>query len=466
MYTENKMKNKKHNPGTILVVDDNMVICEAVKTILLKEGYQVRVFNDGQSCLNALSSTLPDTIFLDLFMPGISGLETLKQIKLKHRMLPVIILTGDDTMDNLLRAMDLGAHDYLTKPFDLPNLLVTARNAVQYYRMSVKMTQLEREVSGGNYPGLVGRSDPMRNLFKQMDLASLSDVIVLLEGERGTGRNLVAKAIHGASNRKEGPYLTFNCASNTDSQQETHLFGQQSEPGKLEQANRGTLFIDDISELILPFQTKLLHFLKTRTVVRADRTQITSDARVIVATHNSLSDLVSSGSFRRDLEHVISACQVRLPPLRERKTDIPLLTRSFLSFFSVDQDLHLSADAMELLMAYNWPGNVSELQNTLQKAVAVSTSDIIRADDLPSRIRGEKTQKYSEYNYRSKHFGQAPNSQKPTVEDQSELAMQPIERQAIEEAIRRSGGSVKQTSRNLGMGPTKLYEKLRKYRIV
>lgn len=491
------MKSSGQSQGLVLVVDDDEQVCEIVRRWLQNTGYDVEVFLNGESCVSALSHLLPDVICLDLEMPGWGGMGTLTRIKSTHRHLPVIILTGDVSVESAVSAMKLGAYDYLTKPLDVAKLVTTVRNGVDRYRMSVRLSQLEREVEGDGYPGILGKTPSMRGLFRQMDRVADTDVTVSIYGESGTGKELVAQALHCASGRRNGPFVALNCAAIPEALQESELFGHEKGAftgatdrclGKFELAHRGTLFLDEVAEFNLTLQPKLLRVLQERSFHRVGGAiPIQSDFRLVAATNRNLMEQVRAGRFREDLFFRIAVFELEIPPLRDRREDVPLLAQEFLNQLSKkkgDRRVRLSPEACELLMSYYWPGNVRELQNVMQRTFVLSGAEVILPEDLPSRLR--ETTSFLRPSTPPKSDSRTPSRHRDTTHSKTNegepstlslptrstvetgaptLNLEELERRAIERAMSQAHGSVTDVVRRLGIGRTTLYRKLKKYGI-
>lgn len=464
------------------MVDDDVDLCAYLKEWLRLSDYEVRVVHSGEECLEALAMMIPDAVCLDLNMPGMNGLQTLERIRTNHRLLPVIISTVQREVKSVVQAMKLGAYDYLVKPIDRHRLLKTIRNAVEWSQMSVRLVQLEREAEGRGHGEIVGKSAPILDLFRKIDRVAHADVSVMICGESGVGKELVAHAIHNGSGRKDGPFVALNCAAVPETLQESEVFGHERGAftgassrriGKFEQAHQGTLFLDEIAELSLTLQAKLLRVLQNRQFQRVGGTkEIKADFRLVAATHRNLEKRVKSGLFREDLYFRVVVFDLRVPCLRERAEDIPLLVHKFISDYgsaSGNHQAHLSSKAMAMLMEYPWPGNVRELQNAIQRSLLVARGGTILPSDLPRRIRQRVGQSKpphidltDEFEATSSESSSA-NTTSHTTLPRTTLAT--IERMAIESAVKRHNGNVSEVSRELGIGRTTLYRKLKKYEI-
>ncbi len=507
---------------SVLVVDDDRALCHLVKSWLLTEGYQVHTFQDGQTALAGLGRFLPDAICLDLNMPGLSGLRTLEQIRDRHPDLPVLILTADTNVESIVQVMKLGAYDYLPKPIHRPDLANRLQHAIDAYRMTLKLAQLERDVSGSGFSGIVGNSEPMRSLYRQMDRLSNSDITVLIQGESGTGKELVAQALHQQSHRRAGPFVPVNCAAIPETLQESELFGHEKgaftgattrRAGRFEQAHRGTLFLDEVAELAPAAQAKLLRVLQEQRFVRVggDK-EVTSEFRLIAATHRDLGQKVNEGHFRADLYFRIAVFELEVPPLRRRAGDILELVKFFQREFARREQRtpgSIGAAALEVLQRYTWPGNVRELQNAVQRGTVASDGGVIERDHLPPRllqaisaagtenaaqtlspvaagttrealsdqqtVEGQTLDRPTialepapdEANHPSLAAGNA--TRHPDDVESRLLASDPIrpledvERDAIVAALDQLGGNLSKVCRELGIGRTTLYRKLKRY---
>jgi DNA-binding NtrC family response regulator len=469
--------NRTAFPGAedclLLVVDDMEEVRRLVGNTLAREGYEIKTFGSGEACLDAMAVMIPDAIYLDVDMPGLSGLQTLERIREKHPRVPVIMLTGDDSVESVVAAMKLGAYDYLVKPPERQKLVTVARNAVEHYRMSVQLTSLKRETGGSEgFRGIVTRAESMKEVFRQMDRVAPTAITLLIRGESGTGKELVARAIHDHSPRKRGPFVALNCAAIPDTLQESELFGHEKGSftgatgkrlGRFELADKGTLFLDEVAELSLPLQAKLLRVLQDSTFQRVGGSQdIRSDFRLVTATHKDLAREVREGRFREDLYFRIVVFELELPPLRERHGDLDLLVNHFLRQYEGERErpIEVSAQAASLLSAYPWPGNVRELENAIQRAV-VAAEHRIEPEHLPSRLREEAL------------TGAQPaaggSSSPPTPRtgsfDTEELNLERLERRAIERALGKTRGNLAEAGRLLGLSRATLYRKLKTYKL-
>jgi DNA-binding NtrC family response regulator len=453
----------------IFVVDDDKNLRQLVCRWLELENFQTLSIPSGEDCLDKLDTTLPACILLDLTLPNLSGIETLKKLKKYNQLLPVIIMTADAAVDNVVTAIKLGAFDYLTKPLERTKLLTVVKKAIEKTEMSLRLREIERENTGKGYEKIVGKSEPMRNLFKQLDSIASSDITILIQGESGTGKELVAQAIHSASRRKNSPFVALNCAAIPDSLQESELFGYEKgaftgataqKIGKIEQAHKGTLFFDEIGEMSLSLQAKLLRVLQERCFQRVGGSKdIHVDFRLITASHVNLAEAVKNKKIREDLYFRLAVFELEIPSLAERKDDIPLISQKFVEDFSIEinKPLSISDDALEFLQNYNFPGNVRELQNALHRASVVCQNGLIQINDLPKRILNQSA--ITDDSDPNNLIRPSPN----IIPQNTSLAS--TEKQAIEEAIKRANGNLSEAIRQLGIGRATFYRKLKKFNI-
>ncbi|MEO1084537.1 MAG: sigma-54 dependent transcriptional regulator [Acidobacteriota bacterium] len=363
-------------------------------------GWQVTSFADAETCLDHIDSLLPDVVCLDLHLPGMDGHEALAMLKEQYPAVPVLVITGDSEVETVVETMRLGGHDFLVKPVERTRLETQVRNAIAHGRLSLRVTHLEREAGGVTYPGIIGMSQPMRQLYRQIDRIAASPVTVLIRGESGTGKELVAQTIHQHSAASSGPLVAINCAAIPESLQESELFGHEKgaftgadsrKIGRFEEADGGTLFLDEVAELSASLQAKLLRVLQERTFRRlGGRRDLKSQFRLIAASHADLHQRVKDGAFREDLFYRLAVFELDVPPLRLRSDDVPALAAHFLNDRTLVGEragLSLSPDALDVLTTYDWPGNVRELANALQRAAVVASQDRIEPADLPPRLR-------------------------------------------------------------------------------
>ena len=365
----------------VLIVDDETAIRESLQGILEEEGYKAASAGSGEACLELLPKKSFDVVLLDIWLPGIDGLDTLEKIRELENAPEVIIISGHGTIETAVRATKLGAFDFLEKPLSLEKTLILVKNAVEAKRLRQENRELKRQLAPKSV--IVGDSVPMKALRQQINLMAPTNGRVLIFGESGTGKELVARAIHAQSPRKDEMFVEVNCAAIPEDLIESELFGHRRGPaatadkdGKFLQANGGTLFLDEVGDTSLKTQAKVLRTLEEQsfTPVGGDA-MVTVDARVIASTNKDLEEEISSGNFREDLFYRLNVIPFSVPPLRERKEDVPLLARHFLKEFSSQygrKTRELTDDAIDVLMRYSWPGNVRELRNVIERIVIMN----------------------------------------------------------------------------------------------
>ncbi|MBD3385942.1 response regulator [candidate division KSB1 bacterium] len=432
-----------------------------IEASLRKEGkYEIRTALSGEACLNSLKESIPDLVLLDIQMPGIDGLETLKQIKQMDSRIPVIMMTAHGTIERAVQSMKLGAYDFLTKPFQRDRLIVTVNNALLNSSLRKEVDELRSELKNKYaFENIIGQCGGMQDVFKTVEKVVDSNVTVLIQGESGTGKELIARAIHHhSSSRSAKPFVAVNCSALPESLLESELFGHEKGAftgattrriGKFEQANGGTIFLDEIGLMSPATQSKLLRVLQEREFERVGGNELVKvEVRVISATNKDIEEAMKNDEFREDLYYRISVFPIKLPPLRERKEDIPALIAHFIRKYNLQENKKIegvSADGLELMMAYNWPGNVRELENAIERAVVLSNGPEIVANDLPAAVRalGEKR----------------------IYESDKTLAgwIEKLEEQALRQALLECEGNISKTAKKLGIGRATIYRKAKKY---
>lgn len=458
-----------HTPKIVFVVDDDSDLRKLVCRWLELEDYQTISLSTCEECLFRLNTVLPAAVLLDLNFSNLDGIATLKKIKKHHPLLPIIMMTSDIEVSNVVTAIQSGAYDYLSKPLDRIKLLTVLAEAIEKNKMSLRLRELERENKGKGYEKIVGQSPLMRNLFKQLDSISTSDITVLVQGASGTGKELVAQAIHSTSSRKDGPFIALNCAAIPETLHESELFGYEKgtftgatarKLGKFEQADHGTLFLDEVGEMSMSLQTKFLRVLQERNFQRlGGSSDIFVDFRLITASHINLVEAVKAGKFREDLYYRLAVFELEIPTLAERKEDIPLISQKILEEFSAESNkiITISDEVSELLQKYDFPGNVRELKNALHRASVVCQNAIIKISDLPKRIIAAVNSPVKPK--------EAVDSKKIVVSDDSDQSLESLEKKAIEDAIKRADGNLSAAIRQLGIGRATFYRKLKKFHI-
>jgi two-component system, NtrC family, response regulator PilR len=394
------MREEEDLSDRLLVVDDEPAMRELLEIVLSKEGYQVRTASTGEEGFKVYRTAEPDLVLTDVKMPGMSGLDLIREIHSVDPAVPIIAITAYSSAEDAARAVREGAYDYISKPFEIEDLRIIIRNALETRRLRRENTALRRSIEEKYHFGeMVGRSAQMVEIFNLITRIAPSKASVLILGESGTGKELVAKAIHYQSPRANKPFVTINCSAIPENLLESEMFGHvkgsftgavATKPGLVETANAGTLLLDEVGEIPLSIQAKLLRFLQEREVRRVgdtDRKKI--DVRVIAATNKKLEKEMEAGTFREDLYYRLNVIRIRIPPLREREEDIPLLIDHFLKKFAAEQgkSIHkVSSLALRVLSGYSYPGNVRELENIIERCVTLEQSDQLTAENLPSKL--------------------------------------------------------------------------------
>jgi DNA-binding NtrC family response regulator len=385
----------------VLIIDDEEVLREVLQAVLQREGFETIAAGSGEEGLHLLDHEEVDLVILDLMLPGMSGMETLRSIKDENADLPVIIITAYSSIDGAIGAMKQGAFHYIPKPFKNEEVVLTVNKALEQRRLSRENARLKAELSDRySFSSIIGKSEAMRRVFDMIRLAAPSKANILIAGESGTGKELVAKAIHHGSPRAKEAFVTVNSGSLPPELLESNLFGHvkgaftgaiAAKRGLFEVADGGSIFLDEIGNINLETQAKLLRVIQEREFMRLGSVEtIKVDVRIIAASNADLSQLIQQGSFREDLFYRLNVINIALPPLRRRREDIPLLVSHFLQKYSDENRRKLrevTPEAMRILMDNPWPGNVRELENTIERAVVLSTSERIGVELLPDYMR-------------------------------------------------------------------------------
>jgi two-component system, NtrC family, response regulator AtoC len=382
--------------ASILIVEDECSALNSLATLLKDEGYETLKAGDGERGLHRALAEEPDLILLDIRLPKIDGLTVLQKLRQGYCDSAVLIMTADTTSSNAIRATQYGAFDYITKPIHFDHLMLLIKRALEYRELEKEVRNLRsRQANPKSYPAMVGHSPAMQEVYKLIGRVTASDATVCVAGESGTGKELVVNAIHEHSPRSHGPLVKVNCAAIPEALLEAELFGHEKGAfthaisrriGRFEQANNGTLFLDEIAELPLALQAKLLRAVQERIIERVGSNQpIATNFRLVVATAQDLDDAVAAGQFREDLFYRLNVVRISLPPLRERREDIPLLVQRFLG--RSEKPVTIRQDALDRITAHDWPGNVRELENVIARAIAIAPGGVITAEcvEFPRR---------------------------------------------------------------------------------
>ena len=444
-----------HKKIKILVVDDELSIRESLRGWLQQDGYQVETADGGLEALAKNAENRFDIMVIDVKMPEMDGLTLLKKIKDTDPDIAIVIMTAHGAIQDAVEAMKLGAYDYLLKPFDLEEFSLTIEKLVQMLNLAMENLILkERVATFTRFEKLVGQSPAMVKLFEAILDVAQTDATVLITGETGTGKELVARAIHTQSPRCYAPFIAINCGAFTEQLLESELFGhekgaftdaQYAKKGRLEMANAGTLFLDEVGDISMKMQIDLLRVLETREFSRVGGTAtLRSDFRVIAATNQDLQEAIHKKTFRRDLFYRLNVIHLQVPPLRERPEDIPLLAQHFLWRYATETNKKIDSiqpEAMEAMRRYPWPGNVRELENAIERAVVMGKSRQIRLSDLPLAIPLE---------------GAA---------EMETLSLEEMERQHIARVLATAGENLSNVAKILRINRTTLYQKIKKYNL-
>jgi DNA-binding NtrC family response regulator len=393
------------NAGSrILVVDDELNIRGGLVTLLEKKQYQVRGAGTAEEALAQLETTPADLVLTDLKMPGMGGMELLRQLKQKWPDTEVLVITAFGSIDTAVEAMRCGAYDYITKPIDRERFALMVEKALERHALAFENKQLkDRLETRTRFDQMIGESEPMQRVYSLVDMVAESDVTVLLTGESGTGKELVARAIHHKSRRADGPFVTLNCGALPETLFESELFGYEkgaftgattNKMGRFELADGGTLLLDEVGELSLKSQVDFLRVLETKEFRRLGGTKVVKvDTRIVAATNRNLEEAVKEGDFREDLYYRLNVIPIHLPPLRERGDDIPLLVDRFLGEFSAQHHRkakEISRQALQLLRLYAWPGNIRQLRNLIERLVVTVKDPLIEPVHFPEEIQASR----------------------------------------------------------------------------
>jgi len=440
----------------VLIVDDEVAAQNLCSEVAQQAGLRVRTSATTEQALEILEQFPVDIVLTDLKVPQMGGLELLKHIRTGYPQIAVMMLTQYGTIETAVEATRLGAMDYITKPFHVDELRAKLERLVRAIELDQENRVLREQLrSRPGFGGLIGVSSKMQRVYKLIEKVSQHNYPVLILGESGTGKELVARSIHFPGPRRQKPFVPVDCSALVPTLIESELFGYvkgaftgalHSRQGLLEAADQGTLFLDEIGDLPVDLQAKLLRVLQEREVKPVGAIErININVRVIAATNRDLEVAIRSGAFRQDLYFRLNVVQIKLPPLRERKSDIPLLLNSFLEKFCDPERTvrTISEEAMRRLMAYDWPGNVRELENAVERAVALGSGPILQVGDLPSNLQYSPVER-------------APESDEI-------VPLEEIERRAIFRALRETSGDKLAAARLLGIGKTTLYRKLKQY---
>lgn len=440
----------------VLVVDDELIMRDSLSDWLREDGYEVVAVEDGSQAIQKVKEEKWDVLIVDLKMPGMDGIEVMREVKEIDRGIPVIIMTAYATVDTAVKAMKEGAYDYIVKPFDPEEIGLTIRKIITQQRLIQENIYLRQELKKRfQFKDIITKNPKMQEILELVRSVAKTASTVLIEGESGTGKELVARAIHLCSPRRKNPFVAVSCAALPETLLESELFGHEkgaftgaisSKKGRFELADQGTIFLDEIAEVSLKMQVKLLRVLEEKEFSRIGGTRpIKVDVRIISATNKNLKKLVEEEKFREDLYYRLNVVSIKLPPLRERTEDIPLLAEHFLEKYRIENNKGvwaISEEAMDLLLKYDWPGNVRELENAIESAVVVTKSETIGPQDLPPSLRSHEEKPYKLTTGKKLHE---------------------VEKEYIIRVLEANNWNIKKCAELLGIDRTTLYNKIKKY---
>ena len=444
---------------TILVVDDEESICVSLKGILSDEGYEVITAGSGEECLDVVEDELPDLVLLDIWLPGIDGIETLKLIKSKYPQIQVVMMSGHGTIESAVKATKLGAFDFIEKPLSLDKVILVVDHTLNFVRL-----EEENKLLKGKYRHdyeLTGNSNLIIELKEMIRIISPTNAWILIMGENGTGKELVARSIYRQSKRVRMPFVEVNCAAIPEELIESELFGHekgsftgatQKKRGKFDLANEGTLFLDEVADMSLKAQAKILRILQEKKFERVGGTKfIETDVRVLAATNKDLEEEMEKGRFRQDLYYRLHVIPLMVPPLRDRKEDIPSLVELFIKEFCIKEGIsekHIADDAIGIFMEHDWPGNVRELKNIIERLVITIPSDVITADDIPMLTKRNHTSGWLDSAF---------------CLDSLRKAKEGFEKDFIAQKLQENEWNVSKTAKSIGLERSNLHRKIKNY---
>ncbi len=442
-------------PFSVLVIDDEEGIRESLKGILEDEGYEVFLAGSGEEGLRIFEEQDPDLVMLDIWLPGIDGMEVLRVMRDTKPDIPVVMISGHGTIEIAVKATKIGAYDFLEKPLSLDRVLITLKRAIEFKNLERERRELRENIS--LKWRLIGESEIIKRLRSEIESIAMTNSVVLITGESGSGKELVARMIHEVSPRKRGPFVEVNCAAIPGELIESELFGHEKgsftgaierKKGKFELADGGTLFLDEIGDMSLTAQAKVLRVIETKEFQRVGGSKnIKVDTRIISATNKDLYEEVKKGNFREDLYYRINVVPVNVPPLRDRKDDIPLLVEHFTGLISGEYGIkkkRFDSGALRLLMEYHWPGNVRELKNTVERLMIMVRDDVIKEVDV-RKVLTARTD-YTSYT---------------TLKE----AREAFEKDFILKKLEENNWNISKTAENIGIDRTNFYRKLKYYNI-
>jgi two-component system nitrogen regulation response regulator NtrX len=450
---------------SILIVDDDLDVRQSIMDVFSDEGYEVFGAAGGREALTMVNQENIDLIFLDIWMPDLDGMQVLQQLKAVHPDIPVVMISGHGTIETAVQSTKLGAFDFIEKPVSLEKLVITAKNALTIYRLQQENLLLKERFQ--HEPQLIGQSPAMKELQQQITVVGPTNGWVLISGENGTGKELVARAIHRLSRRADKPFIDVNCAAIPENLIESELLGHEKgaftgaagrKKGKFEQAHEGTIFLDEIGDMSLNTQAKILRVLQEQSLSRLGSNKtITIDVRVIAATNKNLEAEIARGNFREDLYYRLNVIPMHIPPLRERQDDIPLLAEQFLSHYAREKGephKRMAPEVIPILQQYAWPGNVRELKNLMERLAIMSPKNEISPDDLPHYLKGGG-------NIASSDAAGDEASISRFCTDQLSDAVSRFEKYYLAEKLKEFDGNISRTAARIGITRRNLHRKIK-----
>ena len=463
------------HPARILLVEDDEAIATSLARILSRSGYQVVASNRGDTGLEQAMNESFDVVLTDFKLPGLNGLELAARLHAAKPLLPAIVMTAHGTTETAIEATKLGAYDYLLKPFEAEELLELIEKAVATSRLATEPVSIGEAVSGRD--AIIGKSRGMQNVYKEIGRIAAKPLTVLIRGETGSGKELIARALHQHSNRTGNPFVAFNCAAIPEALLESELFGHERGAftgadarriGRFEQAHGGTIFLDEIGEISLSTQAKLLRVLQEKSIQRlGGKDNLALDVRIIAATNRDLEEAIAKKEFREDLYYRLNVATIRVPPLRERREDIPLLVQYFLNRYSPELDVPnpaMTAEAIEYLCDQQWPGNVRELENITRKAMLAGRGYTIDINSVRSAFERASPPTPAAHHSMASYIGEVIRAaSRGEVTNAQRIILSAVEREMYSQAITLAGGNVSRAASWLGVTRVTMREKLTAY---
>ncbi|KUJ96080.1 MAG: CheY-like receiver, AAA-type ATPase and DNA-binding domain-containing response regulator [Desulfonauticus sp. 38_4375] len=446
--------------NTILIIDDEKIALKNLEHILNKDSYKVIAIDNPKKALQFLEKSEPDIVITDLKMPEIDGISILRKVKELYPNTEVILLTGYATVDTAVKAMKIGAYNYVEKPYNIDKIRSIVKEAITKRNLILENIKLKNELSKENILSKIkGESPQIKSVLKTIEQVAPTNTNILITGESGTGKELIARAIHELSPRKNYPFIAFNCGAFTEELIANELFGHEKgaftgaysfKKGLIEEANKGTLFLDEIGDMPLSQQVKLLRVIQEKELLRVGATKpVKIDVRFIAATHRNLQEEIEEGNFRQDLFFRLNVISITLPPLRERKEDIPILANYFLVKKTQEQQKNIKGfdpETIKFLKTYTWPGNIRELENVIERMVALSQNEILAPDDLPGYLKGMDIIIYNK-----------DSSDIPSLEE--------VEKKYIYYVLEQCNFNKTKAAKLIGIDRVSLWRKLKKYNL-